>query len=126
MAIYKDMGFDFINEPQEGSASKQDIDAINQSIKNILFTIKGEVPFDPLFGSGIGQLLFEKMTPVTEILLRDEIRFSLQNHEPRIVINNIEIRSDYDYNKYDVDIEYKIIYLDTISSVQVDLSLQGI
>ena len=126
MTIYKDMGFDFVQEPQEGAETKQDEQAINQSIRNILFTMRGEVPFDPLFGSGIRNLLFEKITPITELLLRDEILLSLENHEPRIVINNIEIRSDYDLNKYEVDIEYKIIYLNITSNVQIDLSLQGI
>lgn len=126
MSIYKDIGFDFTNDPQEGASSKKDSEAINQSIRNILFTMRGEVPFDPLFGSGIHNLLFEKISPVTELLLRDEIQLSLENHEPRIVINNIEIRSDFDLNSYEIDIEYKIIYLNTIGSIQIDLSLQGI
>jgi phage baseplate assembly protein W len=89
MAVYKDPGFEFESNTQTGINQKLDIASINQSIKNILFTVRGEVPFDPLFGSGVHHLLFEKMSPVTEQLLKDEIQTALENHEPRIVINNI-------------------------------------
>lgn len=126
MAVYKDPGFEFEKTSQTGINQKEDIDSINQSIRNILFTIQGEVPFDPLFGSGIHHLIFEKMSPVTEHLLKDEILTALENHEPRIEINNIELIPDYDNNLYELDLEYKVIYLDITESVQIDIQLQGV
>jgi phage baseplate assembly protein W len=125
MSVYKDVGFEF-DKAQDGINHKEDISSINQSIKNILFTLRGEVPFDPLFGSGIHHLLFEKMSPLTERLIKDEIENALRNHEPRIVINNIELFADYDLNSYELDLEYTVVYLDVTSSVQVDLQLQGV
>jgi phage baseplate assembly protein W len=88
--------------------------------------MKGEVPFDPLFGSSIHNLLFEKMSPVTEILLKDEIEMALQNHEPRIVINNIEVTSNPDQNLYEIDIAYLIVYLNEEVTLTLDLNIQGI
>jgi phage baseplate assembly protein W len=126
MAVYKDIGFDMVKESSEGVKSKLDANSINQSIKNIIFTNRGEVPFDPLFGSGIRSLLFEKMSPITEMLLKEEIRHALRNHEPRIVINNIELRSFQDTLTYELDIEYTILYLNTQGSVTVDIRLQGV
>ena len=126
MAIYSDPGFEFAKTAQTGINQKEDVASINQSIKNILFTVRGEVPFDPLFGSGIHHLLFEKIGPVTEALLKEEIVTALRNHEPRIVINNIELTPDYDYNRYDLDLEYKIVYLDITENLQVDIQLQGV
>lgn len=125
MAVYKDPGFEF-NKAQTGINQKEDVAAINQSIKNILFTYRGEVPFDPLFGSGVHHLLFEKMTPVTERLLKDEIQQALENHEPRIKINNIELFPDYDNNRYELDLEYKIVYLDVNENLNIDIQLQGV
>lgn len=126
MAVYKDPGFEFESNTQTGINQKEDIASINQSIKNILFTVRGEVPFDPLFGSGVHHLLFEKMSPVTEQLLKDEIQIALENHEPRIVINNIELFPNYDNNLYELDLEYKIVYLDVVENLQIDLTLQGV
>lgn len=126
MAVYKDPGFEFFKTAQTGINQKEDVASINQSIKNILFTLRGEVPFDPLFGSGIHHLLFEKMSRVTERLIKDEIIMALQNHEPRIVINNVELIPDYDNNKYELDLEYKIVYLDVTENLQLDVQLQGV
>jgi phage baseplate assembly protein W len=126
MTVYKDPGFEFTKTSQTGIEQKEDVDSINQSIKNILLTLRGEVPFDPLFGSGINHLLFEKMGPVTEELLRDEVVAALENHEPRIEINNIELFPNYDSNLYELDLEYKIVYLDIDTSVQIDIQLQGV
>jgi phage baseplate assembly protein W len=126
MSVYKDPGFEFEKTSQTGINQKEDIDSINQSIRNILFTMQGEVPFDPLFGSGIHQLLFEKMSPVTEQLLKDEVQIALENHEPRIEINNIELFPDYDNNLYELDLEYKVVYLDVEETVQIDIQLQGV
>lgn len=125
MAVYKDPGFEF-DKAQTGINQKEDIASINQSIKNILFTLRGEVPFDPLFGSGIHHLLFEKMSPMTERLLKDEIETALENHEPRIKINNIELIPNYDNNLYELDLEYKIVYLDQDVNLQLNIQLQGV
>ena len=126
MPVYTDPGFEFNYTPLTGINQKEDSNSINQSIKNILFTVRGEVPFDPLFGSGIHHLLFEKMSPITEQLLKDEIRTALENHEPRIVINNVELFPDYDNNLYELDLEYKVVYLDIIETIEIDIQLQGV
>lgn len=126
MTIYKDFGFDFVKESSEGASSKIDEYAINQSIRNILFTQKKEVPFDPLFGSGIRNLLFEKMNVITEQLLKQEIRFALENHEPRIEINSIDIDSYPDTYQYDVFINYTIVYLEQEVTFNINLQMQGI
>ena len=124
--IYKDISFNFVAESQEGTTSKKDEEAINQSIKNILFTQRGEVPFDPLFGSGLRNILFEKMSPITEFSLEQEIRFALENHEPRIVINNIDMEPNYNSNSYEVTIVYTINYLNMETSTTINLQMQGI
>jgi hypothetical protein len=40
-------------------------DAIKQSLKNIVLTVRGEKLFRPFFGASIGSSLFENFTPVT-------------------------------------------------------------
>lgn len=126
MAIYKDINFELTEDPVNGIDPKTDDQAVTQSIKNILFTEKGEIPFDPLFGSGVRKLLFEKMSPITEMLLSEEIENALNNFEPRIEINNIKLTPNYSHNKYEVYIDYTIIYLDQEEFIKLDFNLQGI
>jgi hypothetical protein len=126
MTVYSDFDFNFIKIVSKDINTKEDVNAINQSIINILLTHRGEVPFDPLFGSGIHHLLFEKMTRATELMLREEIKAALENHEPRIRVDLIELIPDYDGHHYEVDLQYTILYLSTTESVKLELQLQGI
>ena len=126
MSIYSDFDFNMKRDQTGDVSVKADEESINQSIKNILLTNKGEQFFDMNFGSSINQLLFEKMNPVTEIILKNEIRFALENYEPRIVINNIDIVSDYDALTYNVDIDYVIVKLNTNGNASFTLTIQGL
>jgi len=125
MTYYSDFSFEFENTGPDIETLTDEV-SINQSIKNILFTIPGEVFFDPLFGSHIQQLLFEKMNPITEILLSNEIQTALDNYEPRITIKDISFEPNYDTLEYSVSIEYVINKLNTLGSVDISLQLQSI
>ncbi len=125
MAYFSDFDFGFTPAVAD-IKTVEDEASINQSIKNILLTNRGEVFFDPLFGSGIRQLLFEKMNIITETLLKDEITYSIENYEPRVEINNITIDPDYDNLTYSVSIDYIIVKLNTLGTVDISLQLQGL
>ena len=49
-------------------------DAIKRSVKNIIFTILGEKPFSPDFGSFVSESLFSLNTEFDSITLEDEIK----------------------------------------------------
>ncbi len=125
MSHYNDFNFNF-----ESSAADikivEDEESINQSIKNILFTKPGEVFFNPLFGSGIHHLLFEKIDIITETLLTDEIKYAIENFEPRVQIINISFSADHDLLSYSINIDYIILKLNTLGSVNISLQMQSI
>ena len=50
-----------------------DIDAVKRSVKNLVMTDKYERLLDPALGAGISELLFEQMTPLTTVALRETI-----------------------------------------------------
>lgn len=126
MSFYSDFDFTFEKETTADVKVVEDEKSINQSIKNILFTRQGEVVFDPDFGSRLNYLLFEKMDVVTEWLLKEEIKFAIDNFEPRISINSITIEPDYSRYAYSVDIDYIILKLDTLGTANISLQLQGV
>ena len=124
--IYSDFNFNLSLNYETGIDKVYDIDTINQSIKNILLTKKGEVPFNPLFGSEVFQLLFEKIDNFTIYKIKKEIIVALENFEPRIKIKDIFIEGIPDNQEYNVRIEYLIVYLNTIESTQFTLELSGV
>ena len=107
---FKDINLSFKRHPVTNDVlTVSNEDAIKRSVKNIIFTILGEKPFEPEFGSVINQSLFDLNTSLNEIRVSDEIKTSLQNYEPRI--SNIEATvSIYpDSNELNCTVQYDIV-----------------
>ena len=82
---FKDINLSFKRHPVTNDVvTIRDEAAIKRSVRNIIFTILGEKPFEPNFGSVINESLFDLNTNLNEIRVSDEIRSSLLNYEPRI------------------------------------------
>ena len=60
---FKDINLSFKRHPVTNDVvTIRDEDAIKRSVKNIVFTILGEKPFQPRFGSVVTQALFDLST----------------------------------------------------------------
>lgn len=100
-----------------------DVEAINNSIKNILFTAIGSVPGRPEFGSNLNELVFLPMDASTISMVKRVITESLRKWETRIVIDSVVITKNPEYNRILADITYhfKDSAFNVISSTQLDL-----
>ena len=106
---FKDINLSFKRHPVTNDVlTISDEDAIKRSVKNIIFTILGEKPYMPLFGSSVNNSLFELANPLDHVRISDEIQSTLLNYEPRI--SNIEVNvSNYpDSNEMNATIQYDI------------------
>ena len=109
---FKDINLSFKRHPVTNDVvTIRNEDAIKRSVKNIIFTILGEKPFVPQFGSVINESLFDLNTELSEIRITDEIRSSLLNYEPRIdnVIVNVTVSPDT--NEMNCVVQYDIVGL---------------
>ena len=107
---FKDINLSFKRHPVTNDVlTVSDEDAIKRSVKNIIFTILGEKPFEPNFGSVISQSLFDLNTNLNEIRISDEIKQSLLNYEPRI--DNIVVTASIypDSNELNCTVQYDIV-----------------
>ena len=107
---FKDINLSFKRHPVTNDVlTVSDEDAIKRSVKNIIFTILGEKPFEPTFGSVISQSLFDLNTNLSEIRVSDEIKQSLLNYEPRI--DNIVVTASIypDSNELNCVVQYEIV-----------------
>ena len=109
---FKDINLSFKRHPVTNDVMTiRDEDAIKRSVKNIIFTILGEKPFDPEFGSSINNSLFDLNTNLSEIRVSDEIRQSLLNFEPRIENIEINVTVVPDSNELNCVVQYDIVGL---------------
>ena len=107
---FKDINLSFKRHPVTNDVlTVSDEYAIKRSVKNIIFTILGEKPFEPNFGSVINQSLFDLNTNLSEIRVSDEIKQSLLNYEPRI--DNIVVTASIypDSNELNCIVQYDIV-----------------
>jgi len=109
---FKDINLSFKRHPVTNDVvTIRDEDAIKRSVKNIIFTILGEKPFEPRFGSVINEALFDLTTMYDEILIQDEIKSSILKFEPRIT-NLVVTTTVYpDSNELNCTVQYDIVGL---------------
>ena len=106
---YKDLSFDFTANPQPGDvATVKDAVSVKRGIKNILLTAPFERLFQPEVGSGIKNILFEPMTPLTEQRLSDACADAIEAWEKRASVIDITVISEEEYNRYRVAIKFNI------------------
>ena len=111
---FKDINLSFKRHPVTNDVvTIRDEDAIKRSVKNIIFTILGEKPFEPNFGSVINESLFDLNTSLNEIRVSDEIRSSLLIYEPRISDIDVTVTVAPDTNEMNCTVQYEIVGLPT-------------
>jgi len=96
-------------------------ESIKQSIRLIINTPKGSRIFMPDYGCRVNGFLFEPFVETTASRIGSEIQESLQNHEPRIEILNINVSMDYTTTEYNVLVIYRLTNTQTVDTISVRL-----
>ena len=110
---FKDLSMSFQSNPlNRDLIGLKNENAIARSIRNIVFTVPGEKFFDEDFGSEISQSLFENVDDLSAITIRDQIRQSINNYEPRVDLIDVETFPNFDNNSFDVKITYEVVGAD--------------
>ena len=110
---FKDISATFqINPLNRDLIQLKNANAIARSIRNLIMTVPGERPFNPVLGSQVTSLLFENLDKLTASSIKSEIINTLTNFEPRIRLNEVIVKAQPDNNQFDVQIQYYIIGID--------------
>ena len=108
--VFKDINLSFKRHPVTNDViTISNEDAIKRSVKNIIFTIMGEKPFSPEFGSVINDSLFDLNTNLGEVRVSDEIKSSLINNEPRIDNVSVSVTIPPDTHEMNCTVQYDIV-----------------
>ena len=111
---FKDISMSFARNPLNNDLiGLKDNNAITRSLRNIVFTRPGEKFFNPNFGSRISESLFDNVNGSTALAVRDEIKRSIENYEPRVDLIKVKVTPDYGGNALNVTIEYFVTGIDS-------------
>ena len=110
---FKDLSASFQTNPLSNDLiALKNESSIARSVRNLVLTIQGERPFQPVLGTGVSRLLFENMDKLTASAIRSELRTTIENYEPRVEINEILVEPDFEGNAFHVTLQYFIIGMD--------------
>lgn len=108
--IYKDVSFSFIHPATGDVLLATDIEAVKNSIKNIILTPRGTRPFFPEFGTRVSRLLFELASPITASQIRDEIVSAVEKYEKRVSTFQVRVDDDHERNAYRITATFRMTY----------------
>ena len=125
-SLYSDFHMDFFKNPVSlDLAVNRDEEAVKQSIKNLLLTDRGERPFQPDLGSDIRKMLFENLTPNTSLVMREMIRETVEQYEPRANLIGVDVIATPDNNAVrvvvvfnDINREEEVTLVTTLTRVR--------
>lgn len=115
---YKDLAVSFLSNPSTGDFGiVKNENAIKQSVRNLILTILGERPFQPVVGSQVKGLLFEQWDVFSADSIRSEIMNCLERLEPRIEVTNVSLEDESETNAISVSIDYTIVGEELVQTI---------
>ena len=120
--IYSDIDYTFTKRPVVGDvALSYDQQAVIRSVRNLLLTNHYEKLFDPDIGTNLNALLFENVSPITAALIESEIEKTINNYEPRAILDSVVVSPNTDNNAYNVTITFYLDNSATATSITLIL-----
>ena len=83
-------------------------DAIKNNLINFFSTYRGERYFNPLFGSGLQNIIFQNINQITDDLIKKVIEDEMYRFFSYVNIENISILKSEDENTYNIKITYQV------------------
>ena len=104
------------------AAYEQDIE---QAIRIILGTNRGERVMRPDFGAGLIEFVFEPANTATMELLKKRVEESLIDWEPRIDVEEVKVTIEpNERNRLDIDVSYRVRATNTLHNLVYPFYLQ--
>lgn len=112
-AIFRDLLLDLkVNYTQNKQLEKrreikdlqrsEDIGAIKNSLFNLFTTMPGQKILNPIFGLNLTQYLFVPISVTQARIIGEAIFTGIRKFEPRVLVRNINVETDYDNNQYNI------------------------
>lgn len=120
--FYSDYDGSFTRASDGDVTRDTDVQAILNSLSNIILTFQGERRMLPTFAANIAYLLFEPIDEITARLIAENLIESIRVWEDRINITGFDIEPLYDQNSYRCRLNFTIVGSDVVETVDFILT----
>jgi phage baseplate assembly protein W len=107
---------------REDIARRVNEQAVRDSIRNLVLTDRGERLFQPDIGCDIRGSLFENIDQNTILILKENIKSTIRQYEPRCLVKDIIVNANIDRHEVFVKIIFSVINTNRNLSLTIDLS----
>jgi hypothetical protein len=107
---------------REDIARRTNEQAVRDSIRNLVLTDRGERLFQPDIGCDIRGSLFENIDQNTILILKENIKSTIRQYEPRCIVKDIIVNANIDRHEVFVKIIFSVINSNRNLSLTIDLS----
>tara|TARA_B100001939_G_C16408068_1_gene391112 strand:+ start:82 stop:495 length:414 start_codon:yes stop_codon:yes gene_type:complete len=97
-------------------------DAIKSNLLNFILTGKRERVFNPSFGSGVRELLFEPITEDIVDQIDNLIRGGVESYFPTVEIRELEVTLQPDSHTFNIYLNYSVINTNIEDELQINLN----
>lgn len=96
-------------------------ESIKQNFKNLLLTNPGEKTFDPFFGAGLEDFLFENESDFLVEDVKKRINIQAQRYMPFLSLNKVNVSINSENNKISVSVLYSVNTLSLRDTLNLDI-----
>jgi phage baseplate assembly protein W len=108
--VYSDFFTDLDKHPIRSTVlRKTNVDAVKQSLRNLMLTDRGERLFQPNLGGNIRAMLFENITAQTFLTMQEHIKDVIAAHEPRADVIDVVIAQTSQEHEVQVTIVFRVV-----------------
>ena len=117
-----DLDLSFDVSPKGNLYKKTSVASVKQSIRKLLLTNRGDVPFQPLFGADLNSLLFELSTDLEKRDIEKLVTETIRRYEPRV--GELKVVADMvsDQNTLTIYIVFQIVENLTVETMSVNIA----
>lgn len=106
------------NRPQIFSTS--DMETVRRDLLNHIYTIKGERPMMPTFGTRIPLLAFEPLDETTLQIIKDDLK-EVIDADPRVELVDMVVAALPDQNAVSAFVELRYLKLNVTDTIRLDI-----
>lgn len=108
VTFYKDLSLDFTPHPVSGDVRPLTDDAaVKRALLNLINTRKGSRPFNPDYGSDVGDYLFRNADVFAQHELEQKLYQTITRFEPRVNVTRIAV--EFEDLGMKIQIDFRIL-----------------
>ena len=117
-----DLDLSFDVSPKGNLYKKTSVASVKQSIRKLLLTNRGDVPFQPLLGADLNSLLFELSTEIEANDIKILCEETIRRYEPRVGELEVIVDMEVDVNAVTIYIVFQIIENLRVETMEVSIA----